>query len=183
MYYWAVNVPYAVKYFFQNINDDYYTEQTELYYASQAKTGTIIGDEELFQHAGTPEGFSPLYHYPESVAADGNTVFECYYDRNYYFMKFDMAGGYGVDPIYARYDTPIVVNNPTRPGYTFLGWDELKINEDGTPGEGDGSPDVISSRIGTGNKYYKALWKKADTTYTVVYWLENANDEGCSRET
>lgn len=180
VYYWAIDVPYAARYFFQNINDDYYTEYANLYYVGHAKTGTIIDDDKLYAHAGNPEGMTPLYHYPESVAADGSTVFECYYDRNYYMMKFDMNGGYGVEPVYARYDTTFVVNEPTRVGYEFLGWDEVQRNADGTYTEGDGNPDTVPNRIPAENKYYKALWKQAETTYTVIYWVENPDDDGYS---
>ena len=178
VYYWAIDVPYAARYFFQNINDDYYTEQTNLYYVGKAKTGTIIEDEELFFHAGNPTGFTALYHYPESVAADGSTVFECYYDRNYYMMKFDMNGGYGVDSVYARYDTPFVVNTPTRHGYIFRGWDEVERTENGGYTDGDGQPDAVPNRVPDGNKFYKALWEKSNTTYMVVYWVENPDDDG-----
>ena len=33
-------------------------------------------------------------------------------------------GGYGVEPVYARYGAAINVGEPTRPGYTFTGWDK-----------------------------------------------------------
>ena len=113
VYYKAIDVPYAVRYYFQNINDDMYTENMGLYRISSAKTGTIISNEQLaVQDAETVKGFTKLYHYPEAVAADGSTVFQCYYDRNYYMVKFDMNGGYGTEPIYARYGTPFVVNAP-----------------------------------------------------------------------
>lgn len=115
VYYKAIDVPYAVRYYFQNINDDMYSENMGLYRISSAKTGTIISNEQLaVQDADTVKGFTKLYHYPEAVAADGSTVFQCYYDRNYYMVKFDMDGGYGTEPIYARYGTPFVVNAPTR---------------------------------------------------------------------
>lgn len=67
-----------------------------MYRLGKALTGTIISDEELALSTDVTEGFEKLYHYPESVAADGSTVFECYYDRNYYLLKFEMDGGYGV---------------------------------------------------------------------------------------
>lgn len=43
-------------------------------------------------------------------------------------LKFDNAGGYGTDPVYARYGTPFLVNNPTRHGYVFDGWALLGDN-------------------------------------------------------
>ena len=172
VYYKAIDVPYGVRYYFQNINDDLYTEDVGLYRISAAKTGTIISNEELeLQDADRAKGFTKLYHYPEAVAADGSTVFQCYYDRNYYMLKFDMAGGYGTDPIYARYGTAFVVNTPTRHGYVFAGWDDI------TDGEGDGIADTLPDAIPDSNRTYKALWQTVNTTYTTVYWLQNADDD------
>ena len=170
VYYKAIDVPYAVRYYFQNIHDDTYSENVGLYRVSAAKTGTIISDDKLKLSAGEAEGFTKLYHYPEAVAADGSTVFQCYYDRNYYMLKFDMDGGYGTEPVYARYGTAFIVTAPTRHGYEFVGWDDV------TDGTGDGNPDTLPTTIPAKNRTYKALWHTVDTTYTTVYWLQNADD-------
>ncbi len=170
IYYVPTQVPYAAKYYFQNIYDDQYTENIAYYKKDYALTGTVIEDKDLIGHI-KEAGFTKLYHYPESIAADGSTVFECYYDRNYYLLKFDMNGGYGVDPIYARYDTPFVVNEPIRHGYVFAGWDLLDEN-----GEGDKIAEKMPSRIPAGNQTYKALWEVTKTTYTKVYWLQDPDD-------
>ena len=170
VYYKAIDVPYAVRYYFQNIHDDTYSENVGLYRVSAAKTGTIISDKELKLHEGEAEGFTKLYHYPEAVAADGSTVFQCYYDRNYYMLKFDMDGGYGTEPVYARYGTAFIVTAPTRHGYEFDGWDDV------TDGTGDGDPDTLPTTIPAKNRTYKAIWRTVDTTYTTVYWLQNADD-------
>lgn len=170
VYYKAIDVPYAVRYYFQNIHDDTYSEDVGLYRVSAAKTGTIISDDALKLPVGEAEGFTKLYHYPEAVAADGSTVFQCYYDRNYYMLKFDMDGGYGTEPVYARYGTAFIVNAPTRHGYEFFGWDDV------TGGTGDGNPDTLPATIPAENRTYKALWRTVDTTYTTVYWLQNADD-------
>lgn len=171
VYYKAIDVPYAVRYYFQNIHDDTYSENVGLYSVSTAKTGTIISDKELKLPEGKAEGFTKLYHYPEAVAADGSTVFQCYYDRNYYMLKFDMDGGYGTEPVYARYGTAFIVTAPTRHGYEFDGWDDV------TNGTGDGKADTLPTTIPAENRTYKALWRTVDTTYTTVYWLQNADDD------
>ena len=169
VYYKAIAVPYAVRYYFQNINDDMYTENVDYYRQDRALTGTIIANEALGLGEEQTRGFTKLYHYPEAVAADGSTVFECYYDRNYYQVKLDANGGYGSEHVYARYGTPFVATVPTRHGYRFAGWDKLDEN-----GVGDGKADALPSAVPAENASYKALWKSADTTYTVVYWLKNA---------
>lgn len=172
VYYKAIDVPYAVRYYFQNIHDDTYSENVGLYRVSAAKTGTIISDELLkLTDSEKAKGFTKLYHYPEAVAADGSTVFQCYYDRNYYMLKFDMDGGYGTEPVYARYGTAFIVTAPTRHGYVFAGWDDV------TDGTGDGDPDTLPTTIPAENRTYKALWRTVDTTYTTVYWLQNADDD------
>ena len=169
VYYKAIAVPYAVRYYFQNINDDMYTENVDLYRRDSALTGTIIANEALGLGEEQTRGFTKLYHYPEAVAADGSTVFECYYDRNYYQVKLDANGGYGSEHVYARYGTPFVATTPTRHGYRFVGWD--KLGEDGV---GDGEADPLPTTVPAENASYIALWESADTTYTVVYWLKNA---------
>ncbi len=170
VYYKAIAVPYAVRYYFQNIHDDMYTENVDLYMRGSALTGTIIANDDLKLGEEQARGFTKLYHYPEAVAADGSTVFECYYDRNYYQVKLDANGGYGSEHVYARYGTPFVATTPTRHGYRFVGWD--KLGEDGL---GDGkADDPLPTTVPAENASYIALWESADTTYTVVYWLKNA---------
>ena len=169
VYYKAIAVPYAVRYYFQNINDDMYTENVDYYRRDSALTGTIIANDDLKLGEEQARGFTKLYHYPEAVAADGSTVFECYYDRNYYQVKLDANGGYGSEHVYARYGTPFVATTPTRHGYRFAGWD--KLGEDGV---GDGKADTLPTTVPAENASYIALWESADTTYTVVYWLKNA---------
>ena len=167
VYYKAIEVPYAVRYYFQNINDDMYTENVDYYRRGSDLTGTIIANDDLKLGEEQASGFTKLYHYPEAVAADGSTVFECYYDRNYYQVKLDANGGYGSEHVYARYGTPFVATTPTRHGYRFAGWDKL-----GEGGVGDGKADTLPTTVPAENASYIALWESADTTYTVVYWLK-----------
>lgn len=169
VYYKAIAVPYAVRYYFQNINDDMYSENVDYYRRDSALTGTIIANEALGLAEEQTRGFTKLYHYPEAVAADGSTVFECYYDRNYYQVKLDANGGYGSEHVYARFGTTFVATVPTRHGYRFAGWDKLDEN-----GVGDGKADTPPSTVPAENASYIALWESADTTYTAVYWLQNA---------
>ena len=169
VYYKAIAVPYAVRYYFQDINDDMYTENVDYYRRGSALTGTIIANDDLKLGEDQARGFTKLYHYPEAVAADGSTVFECYYDRNYYQVKLDANGGYGSEHVYARYGTPFVATTPTRHGYRFVGWDKL-----GEDGKGDSKADALPSTVPAENASYIALWESADTTYTVVYSLKNA---------
>lgn len=182
IYYKPIKVNFAVKYFFQNINNDLYVEDATRYHSDQAETGTIVTNEYMEAKAGVTTGFTKMYHIPESVAADGSTVFECYYDRNYYLMQFDLNGGYGVDPLYARYETPFLVNDPIRHGYKFAGWKLSAVDMDGDGEWDDTIPTDISTElvsvIPAYNCQYQAQWETIETTATVVYWLEDPDIEG-----
>lgn len=156
--YKPAEVEFTVKHYQQNVDDDNYTlADTE---TKNGYTESPVGAN----LATTYEGFySLLYDTTTKIAADGSTVVEIYYDRYYYLMNFDLDGGYGVEPIYARYGAPISVGTPTKPGYSFNGWNpEL--------------PATMPAESAT----HKATWKAGTTSYTVVYWYENANDDGYS---
>ncbi len=187
--YKPAKVKYEVNYYFQNIYDDLYAENLTLaphftgegytgmppYYKTDG-SGNIIKDTETKEGVYAEfEGFTALYYQPDTIAADGSTVFEVYYERNYYLMEFDCTGGYGVHTLYVRHGTYISVPTPTRPGYVFAGWDLVDAE-----GNGDGVADTIPDEMPIGNTAYKALWTTAQTTYTVVYWRENADDNGYS---
>ena len=155
-------VSYTVNHWQQNVdNDDYVQVDTE---TKTGLTKTAVSGE----LAKTYEGFySLLYDTTTEIAADGSTSIDVYYDRYYYLMSFDLDGGYGVEPIYARYGAPISVGTPTKPGYTFTGWDkEIPTTMPAMPAE---------------NEPYRAQWQAGDgAKVTIVVWGENADDEGYS---
>ena len=162
--YQPAEVEFTVKHYQQNVADDNYTlletETKNGYTESQVGNGLEKNTKTDTKYSGF---YSLLYDTTTKIAADGSTVVEIYYDRYYYLMNFDLDGGYGVEPIYARYGAPISVGTPTKPGYSFNGWDpEL--------------PATMPAESAT----HKATWKVGTTSYTVVYWYENANDDGYS---
>lgn len=155
--------PYTVRYFLQNVNDDGYTENADMTLRGTALTGEYPkADVEK-----KIDGFTPLFHEPDKVAADGSTEFLIYYDRNYYGYSFDCDGGYGTDSIFARFGTNLVVPTPTKPGYVFQGWDKE------VDGEYDGIADELPPTVGAQDAKYKAIWEPVKTTVRVVYWLED----------
>lgn len=157
--YQPAEVDFTVKHYQQNVSNDNYTlvntETKKGYTESAVGAGLAKTDYTGF--------YSLLYDTTTKIAADGSTVVEVYYDRYYYLMNFDLDGGYGVEPIYARYGAPISVDTPTKPGYTFESW---------TPSIPTVMPDHNTS--------YKASWKIGESGFTVVFWYENANDNGYS---
>ena len=162
--YQPAEVEFTVKHYKQNVADDNYTLlETE---TKNGYTESPVGDG-LAKNTKTDTNYSGfyslLYDTTTKIAADGSTVVEIYYDRYYYLMNFDLDGGYGVEPIYARYGAPISVGTPTKPGYSFNGWNpEL--------------PATMPAESTT----HKATWNAGKTSYTVVYWYENADDDGYS---
>ena len=95
-------VDYTVKHYQQNVSNDGYTLAD-----TEAKTGytkTAVGASLAKTYTGF---YSLLYDTAIEIAADGSTEVEIYYDRYYYLMNFNLDGGYGVEPIYARYGTTI----------------------------------------------------------------------------
>ena len=88
-----------------------------------------------------------------------------------YWITFDANGGSYTAPVFYANGTAAAepVTKPTLPGYSFDGW---YLDEDCT-----NSADF--SKITTSTTVY-AGWKAADTTYTVIHWQENADDNGYS---
>lgn len=162
--YRPAEVNFTVEHYQQNVdNDDYTLLETE---PKKGYTESPVGDG-LAKNTKTDTNYSGfyslLYDTSTKIAADGSTVVKVYYDRYYYLMNFDLDGGYGVEPIYARYGATINVGNPTKPGYTFKEW---------TP--------ELPKTMPAENTTHKATWNAGTTSYTVVYWYENANDNGYS---
>lgn len=157
--YHPANVGFTVNHYLQNVADNNYTLNVSERH--DGFTESEVGDGLA---KTTYPGFAALlYNTKAKVAADGSTVVEIYYDRNYYMMSFNLDGGYGVEPIYARYGASVKVENPTKPGYTFNGW-EPKV------------PATMPVNGGT----HTAQWQKNNANYTVQYWQENADDDGYS---
>lgn len=170
VFYKPTNVNYTVIHYQQNLNDDNYTEATRetkqgLTNSTVPEVAHVYTKPDGSVHTDTGyEGFYALLYEKPAIAADGSTLVEVYYDRNYYLMNFDLDGGYGVEPIYARYGATIGnVGTPTKPGYTFDGWDKK-----------------IPATMPNENTSYKASWKIGESGFTVVFWYENANDNGYS---
>ena len=157
--YHPANVGFTVNHYLQNVADNNYTLNVSERH--DGFTESEVGDG----LAETYPGFAALlYNTKAKVAADGSTVVEIYYDRNYYMMSFDLDGGFGVEPIYARYGTPVKVENPTKPGYTFNGWDP-----------------AVPTTVPAENTTYKAKWQaEKNAKVSVVFWYENADDNGYS---
>ncbi len=189
VYYIPEIVPYKVRYYLQNIYDDNFSEDLSLpdsYYNKKGMTGSFpedlndIGDDPHFN------GFKKLYHKPDLIAADGSTEFEIYFSRNYYLINFDLNGGYGVEPVYAKYQTTYNIPEPTKKGWVFEGW--VLADENGNFIDENGEPltdeqaraaaqKFTSGKVPDHNVNYKAYWSASDARYTIVYWIEDPDSD------
>ncbi len=164
--FYAAKVDFKVNHYWQNADDDNYTLHETA--TKQGLTGEMVGDH----LENTYDGFiALLYEASSEVLADGSTVIDIYYDREYFLMNFNLDGGFGVEPIYARYGAAIGdIGTPKKTGYTFAGW-----TQDGATTV---EPEKTMPFKGTS---YKAMWTIGDSAkVTVVVWGENPDDEGYS---
>ena len=160
LYYVAGTAKYTVYHYYQNLDDDDYSKPTviELTGDIDAYTQAVANNKPGYHCKGIPQ---------TTIAADGTTKVEIYYDRNYYTVIFDVNGGVnGPEPIYAKYGTTFeakTIQEPSRKGYTFLGWQPILS-------------DTVTIE---GNATYVAQWQpeKGQADYTIVLWGQNANDD------
>lgn len=188
VYYIPDAVPYRVRYFFQNIQDDSFTEDLSFdtgYYEKMGYTGDYPKDlDEL-----TFNGFTLMPHEFDRIAADGSTVYELYYERNYSLITFDLDGGYGVEPVYAKFGSNYNIPVPTKQGYAFVGWAQTNENGEFIDAQGNVITEEEAKELATpftsgtvlnDNMYYKAVWEAQMSKYTVIYRIENADDTNYS---
>lgn len=171
VYYEPAKVNYTIRYFFQNIYNDEYEDKG--FVVRQALTERSLDAADLAYDGGTPTGFYDMYFATEDVAADGSTVVECYFDRQYYLIRFDCNEGYGTDPIFARYGTTFAVNDPVRYGYSFKGW-TLANDEDFTGDMLTGLQNSVPAVIAAWPEapVYQAQWEQdpSAVSYKIAYW-------------
>lgn len=160
LYYVAGKATYTVYHYYQNLKDNEYTLDSkviELTGDIDAYTQAVADSRPGFRCKGVPQ---------TTIAADGTTKVEIYYDRKYYTVTFDVNGGIdGPEPIYAKYGTTFeakTIKEPRRKGYTFLGW----------------QPALTDTVTITENVTYTAQWQpeKGQADYTIVLWGQNASD-------
>ncbi len=168
LYYVAGTAKYTVMHYYQNLEDG-------SRYTMDPKTVELTGDIDAYTEAvaNNKKGFRCKGIPQTTIAADGTTKVEIYYDREYYTVVFDVNGGInGPEPIYAKYGTKFNtedIKSPTRVGYKFMGWKDVS-NTDAETLNGDVEI--------TENVTYTAQWvaEKGQADYTIVLWGQNAND-------
>ena len=161
--YSVTDASYTVQHWVEQIDGSFIMKDEET--ISNAQTGTTVTAV-----AKSYEGCTAPDPMPSAMVAAEGTVIAVYYTRNTYTVSFDANGGSYVSSIFdvkhgAKVAAPA---EPTRAGYTFAGW----LN-------GETAFDFINTPV-TGNLTLTAKWKPKLVNYTVVYWQENADDDGYS---
>ncbi|MBO5222391.1 MAG: InlB B-repeat-containing protein [Clostridia bacterium] len=176
VYYEPTEVNYTVDIYFQNIENDDYS-----FYDSRTYSGLTGSKVPLDTYEF--DGMRELLHETPAIAADGSTHLEIYYDRLYFMTRVYLDGGYGIYSVYARYQADLQshLTAPSRAGYSFIGWDEYKVDsdDDGVPDTGgDGFSDTVHPTVPAENLAYVALWKENPTArVNVVFWGQDPNDD------
>lgn len=125
---WTVNTDtkYTVNHYQQNLDDNDY----KLFETESDKTGTT--GEQTTATAKNYEGFTAKPVEQKTIAADGSTVVDIYYDRNTYSVTY--TDGVNNETIFedevhqsVKYGASVPAYNngtdPSRENYTFAGWE------------------------------------------------------------
>lgn len=105
-----------------------------------------------------------------SVPTDQTSVNVYAIIKEGHWVTFDSYGGSAIDSQFVLNGDKLTLNEsttPTKPGYTFDGWY-------------NGSTKIETGATVTSSMTLTAQWKAAEVNYTVIHWLENADDDGYS---
>ena len=134
--------------------------------ATPADTETVPGETGLTTEAKAKEyaGFTPQAISQATVNADGSTVVEILYERNYYTLTWNTGENASyIAPEQVRYGAAVTKpdKDPTKVGYEFKGWENL--------------PETMT--MPAEDLVVTAKWeaaKRAD--YKIIYWTETVNE-------
>ena len=161
------DVPFTVKHYVQNANDDgfelYMTEYLNGYYDQPIKAADYRSDAMWDDGYQWVLEINPGYLNTVRVALDGSTVIRIYYERMRYAVR-DGIKSYGSFRHGQTVDLTTFENIPEKSGYRFVGWDV----------DGDGVKDdtfVMPKDI----MVMTPLWEGVDgTQYKVIHMVESA---------
>ena len=107
----------------------------------------------------------------ESVTINGADITLYAKVEKGYWLTFESNGGSYVAPaFYANGTTAKSPDEPTKSGYTFAGW----YTDEGL------TTAAIFDSIKTSTTLHAKWTENRNTSYTVIHWLENADDDGYS---
>ena len=154
--YKGAKVNYTVNHYLLNVDD---TKPD-----TPAATETVPGETGLTTEAKAKEyaGFTPRAISQGTVNADGSTVVEILYERNYYTLTWNTGENASyIAPEQVRYGAAVTKpdKNPTKVGYEFKGWENLQET-------------MLAEDLVVTAKWEAA--KRAD--YKIIYWTETVKE-------
>ncbi len=191
VFYYPSNVRYVIRLLKQRLGTNEYdltnviqnmgaTGSVPVEFSSNYRFPDNYQDEALQGHSleDVYPGFTLMFHQLEIIAADGSTVFECYYDRDYYLVSVELGeGGSGTAPVYAPYEADLVLNNPSKQGFRFLGWAYKNNDESYVYTSADVIPEDDFPKKVTRDITLVAVWEQiGDISYHIVYRNADVSD-------
>ena len=131
-----------------------------------ADTEKLPGETGLTTAAKAKEytGFTPQAISQGTVNADGSTVVEISYERNYYTLTWNTGENASyIAPEQVRYGAAVTIpeKNPTKVGYEFKGWENL--------------PETMT--MPAEDLVVTAKWEAATRAdYKIIYWTETVKE-------
>ncbi len=126
---WMDSIPYGMKIYLQNANDDGYTiEEYQLGNGSVGDTVEMTEDHYHYytKHGGYQYGYHHLYemaHYSDlTLSADGDNFWNIYYDRNQWTLTLHLNNDEADEKVTFKWGQTMKRPEPTRSGYLFEGW-------------------------------------------------------------
>ena len=156
--YKGAEVNYTVKHYLLNVDD---TKPDAPEY-----TETVPGETGLTTAATAKEyaGFTPRAISQATVNADGSTVVEILYERNYYTLTWNTGENASyIAPEQVRYGAAVTKpdKDPTKVGYEFKGWENL--------------PETMT--MPAEDLVVTAKWEAAKSAaYKIIYWTETVKE-------
>ncbi len=131
--FWEPQVlPYRVEHYLQELEGDSYVREETEEFSDVIDTAVEAQPKE---YPGFAENMSHrLRRASGTVKADGSLILRFFYDRDTYYVDFDLNGGEGMepDPQSVRYGGLLqAVEAPKRRGYSFTGW---RLDQKGSAG-------------------------------------------------
>ena len=156
--YKGAEVNYTVNHYLLNVDD---TKPD-----TPADTEKVPGETGLTTAATAKEytGFTPRAISQATVNADGSTVVEILYERNYYTLTWNTGENASyIAPEQVRYGAAVTKpdKDPTKVGYEFKGWDNL--------------PETMT--MPAEDLVVTAKWEAATrAAYKIIYWTETVKE-------
>ena len=158
---------YTVEYYKDGVKQDVDTEITKIIVDSE-QLNTITVDKSKINTQNKYTGYEFVKTEPSVIpdTVNSGTVIKVYYNLKKYNITYNLDGGIlesgKTNPNTYTVNDEIILNNPEKEGYTFIGWTE---EDDETLQE------IVKIEKGTtGDKNYKANYKV--NTYTVTYKVD-----------